>query len=58
MSERSNYLQTFLDYLSYEADASPLTVSTYQADLQSYLAYVEERLGDIARNEDLSRYVL
>ena len=46
MSERSNYLQTFLDYLSYEADASPLTVSTYQADLQSYLAYVEERLDE------------
>ena len=46
MSEHSNYLQTFLDYLSYEADASPLTVGTYQADLQSYLAYVEERLGE------------
>ncbi len=46
MLPATDSIRTFLDYLSHEAAASPLTIETYQSDLRSFTAYAEERLGE------------
>lgn len=46
MPPATDSIRAFLDYLSHEAAASPLTIETYQSDLRSFTAYAEERLGE------------
>ena len=46
MPPTTDSIRAFLDYLSHEAAASPLTIETYQSDLRSFTAYAEERLGE------------
>ena len=46
MPPTTDSIRAFLDYLSHEAVASPLTIETYQSDLRSFTAYAEERLGE------------
>lgn len=40
-------VKQYLDYLRYERHASPATVQSYGDDLESYVAYVEARLGEL-----------
>ena len=44
MSTEPDLFQRFEDYLRYELDASPRTVSSYSRDLERYRRYAEERL--------------
>lgn len=46
MPPATDSIRAFLDYLSHEAAASPLTIETYQSDLWSFTTYAEERLGE------------
>ena len=46
MSTEPDLFQRFEDYLRYELDASPRTVSSYSRDLERYRRYAEERLAE------------
>ena len=46
MSTEPDLFQRFEDYLRYELDASPRTVSSYSRDLERYRRYAEECLAE------------
>ena len=39
-------IERFLSYLRYERNQSELTVAAYELDLQQYVQYVEDLLGE------------
>lgn len=51
---QKNWIQRFLSYLSHERRYSPHTVTNYQRDLKSVLAYCEKQ--DISTWQDLGEY--
>ena len=51
---QKNWIQRFLSYLSHERRYSPHTVTNYQRDLKSVLAYCEKQ--DISSWQDLGEY--
>ena len=51
---QKNWIQRFLSYLSHERRYSPHTITNYQRDLKSVLAYCEKQ--DISTWQDLGEY--
>lgn len=44
-------IQPFLEYLEYEKKYSPHTITSYRTDLQSFSAFVDDRMGDRSLND-------